>query len=155
MSSKKYPFPEFLIGQCEQTAYIRWLSRKALAHVKRDRHRGHTAATREAYMLAIHKAVVASGGLDDYTGEELAWNKISTYDNAKSKEGRRQYKKPFWDLPTVDHWGDDLTANAFRICSWRTNDCKNDLDDEELIAFCRIVLSHHESRLSKGEKEPV
>jgi hypothetical protein len=36
-------------------------------------------------MIAIHAAVVRSGGSDDYTGEELAWEK--TYDNAKSKEG--------------------------------------------------------------------
>lgn len=126
-----------------------------MAHVKRDRQRGHTAATREAYMLAIHKAVVASGGLDDYTGQKLAWNKISTYDNAKSKEGRRDYKKSFWDLPTVDHWGDDLTANAFRICCWRTNDCKNDLNDEELIAFCRIVLSYHDNKSSDLRKKPT
>jgi hypothetical protein len=46
-------------------------------------------------MIAIHKAVVASAGLDDYTGQELAWDKISTYDNAKSKEGGRKYKKSF------------------------------------------------------------
>jgi hypothetical protein len=101
-------------------------------------------------MLAIHRAVVASGGFDNYTGQKLAWNKISTYDNAKSKEGKRNYKKSFWDLPTVDHWGDDLTANAFRICSWRTNDCKNDLNDGELIAFCRIVLTYHENKLTKN-----
>lgn len=142
MPSIKYSLPECLSGQCDPLTYQRWLGRKAKAHVKRDRARGHTAATREAYMVAIHKAVIASGGLDDYTGEELAWDKISTYDNEKSKAGRRQYKKEFWNLPTVDHCGEDLTANAFRICSWRTNDCKNDLSDEELIKFCRIVLDH-------------
>jgi len=140
--SDKNPFPSFLTEACTPAAYYRWLSRKATAHVKRDRGRNHNLATREAYMLAIHKAVVTSGGLDDYTGQKLDWRKISTYDNAKSKEGRRDYKRSFWDLPTVDHWGDDLTANTFRICSWRTNDCKNDLNDEELIAFCRIVLSY-------------
>src|ERR1700730_4117755 len=117
MSLKKYSLPEFLINRCEPSAYVRWLSRKAIAHVKRDRKRQHTAATREAYMVAIHKAVLQSGGLDDYTGEPLAWEKISTYDNAKSKAGKRDYKKSFWDLPTVDHYGDDITANAFRICS--------------------------------------
>jgi hypothetical protein len=74
----------------------------------------------------------------------LAWEKINTYDNAKSKELRRIYKKSLGNLPTVDHFGDDLTAEQFRICSWRTNDCKNDLSDEELVGFCQVVLSYYE-----------
>lgn len=143
MPSNKYPCPNFLDDHCTPKAFHKWLERKARTHVKRDRERGHKVATREAYMIAIHNAVIDSGGLDDYTGERLAWEKISTWDNVKSKAGRRAYKKSFWDLPTVDHCGDDLTANAFRICSWRTNDSKNDLSDEDLIAFCRIVLAHH------------
>ena len=154
MPSKKYPLPEFLIGRCEPATYVRWLGRKAMAHVKRDRKRDHGKATREAYMIAIHKAVISSAGFDDYTGERLSWEKISTYDNAKSKEGRRLYKRSFWDLPTVDHYGDDLTANAFRICSWRTNDCKNDLNDDELLEFCRIVLSYHDNKSSDPQKKP-
>lgn len=146
MPSTKYLFPAFLNERCAPEAYHRWLGRKAMAHVKRDRKRGHDAVTREAYMIAIHNAVIASGGLDDYTGETLAWEKISTYDNAKSKKGRREYKKSLWDLPTVDHFGEDITANAFRICSWRTNDSKNDLTDDELIEFCKIIISHHEKK---------
>lgn len=150
MPSFKYQFPDFLNERCTPEAYHRWLARKAIAHVKRDRKRGHIAATREAYMIAIHKAVISSAGLDDYTGEKLAWEKISTYDNAKSKEGRREYKKSFWDLPTVDHCGEDITANSFRICSWRTNDSKNDLTDDELIKFCRIILAHDEKKRAKS-----
>jgi len=146
MPSTKYLFPTFLNERCTPKAFHKWLERKAETHKKRDRERGHQTATREAYMISIHKAVVDSGGLDDYTGETLAWEKISTWDNAKSKEGGRAYKKSFWDLPTVDHCGDDLTANAFRICSWRTNDSKNDLTDDELIEFCRIILDHHENK---------
>lgn len=64
-------------------------------------------------MVAIHAAVIRSGGVDDYTGEELAWENINTYDNEKSRVGRRSYKKSFWSLPTVDHFGDDLTADEF------------------------------------------
>lgn len=94
-------------------------------------------------MVAIHQAVIESNGFDYYTGEPLAWELIRTYDNAKSKAGTRVYKKSFYLLPTVDHFGDDLTANAFKICGWRTNDCKNDLSQEELIKFCELVLTHH------------
>jgi len=146
MPSIKYGLPNCLEGRCDPAAYHRWLSRKAVAHVKRDRSRGHEKATVAAYMMAIHTAVIASQGVDDYTGEDLAWEKISTYDNEKSKAGRKTYKRLFWNLPTVDHCGDDLAANAFKICAWRTNDCKNDLSDEELIQFCRIVLDHNKAK---------
>jgi len=148
MPSKKYPLPGFLNGRCTSEAYVKWLSRKSIAHVRRDRKRGHPNAARETYMKAIHEAVNNSKGVDHYTGEPLAWEIISTYDNTKSKEGRRVYKKSFWNLPTVDHFGEDLTANAFRICSWRTNDCKNDLSHEELVEFCRVVLAYHKKELA-------
>src|SRR5256885_51167 len=126
MASKKYAFPTFLAGRVSPENYLRWLSRKAMAHIRRDRRRGNTTAMREPYMMAIHKAVDACAGKDCYTGEELAWEKISTYDNDASKDGRRAYKKSLWFLPTVDHVGDGLSAPEFVICSWRTNDCKND-----------------------------
>lgn len=99
-------------------------------------------------MRAIHEAVVASGGHDEYTGEELAWELISTYDNEQSKVGRREYTKSLALLPTVDHVGDGLAAPDFKICSWRSNDCKNDLSSEELLAFCRAVLAHHYKKLA-------
>ena len=143
MPSKKYPLPDFLVGRCEPTVYLNWLSRKASAHVKRDRKRNHNEATREIYKMAIHEAVVQSKGLDFYTGEPLAWEMISSYDNVKSKEGRREYKKSLWSLPTVDHYGDELSANSFKICAWRTNDCKNDLNHEELLRFCELVIEYH------------
>lgn len=95
MSSAKYPFPEFLTGRCTPKVYGKWLSRKATAHVKRDRRRGHEKATREAYMVAIHQAVMSSRGLDDYTGQELAWENISTYNNEESKKAGEYIKINF------------------------------------------------------------
>jgi len=95
-------------------------------------------------MIAIHAAVVESEGVDFYTGERLAWEQISKYRNEESKTRRREYKREFSMLPTVDHIGDGLGPAAFRICSWRTNDCKNDLTHAELIAFSRSVIAHHE-----------
>ena len=95
-------------------------------------------------MIAIHQAIVKSDGLDEYTGELLDWNLISAYNNEDSKKGRRAYKKRFAKLPTVDHVGDGTGPANFVICGWRTNDCKNDLPREELIEFCRMVLTHHD-----------
>lgn len=142
MPSQKYPFPQFLAGRLDPNAYLRWLDRKARAHVIRDRARGNVTATREGYMRAIHAAVEESGGNDAYTGARLAWELISTYNNEGSKAGRRSYKRTLAALPTVDHVGDGLGPADFVICSWQTNDCKNDLTREELIAFCRSVLAH-------------
>jgi hypothetical protein len=142
---KKYDLPRFLIGRCTHVVYERWLRAKADAHVKRDRKRGNASAIGEAYRVAIHAAVVASSGNDYYTGESLEWERISTYCNAESEERRREYKRELALLPTVDHVGDGLGAPDFRICAWRTNDCKNDLTAEELLTFCRRVIEYAQS----------
>lgn len=52
--------PAFLNGATTAAeAYERWLGRKAMAHVKPDRERGHSpeAVTRALYKEAIHAAV--------------------------------------------------------------------------------------------------
>lgn len=104
--------------------------------------RGNAEAIREAYRVAIHAAVIESGGNAYYTGEPLEWERISTYSNEESEARRRAYKRELALLPTVDHVGDGLGAPDFRICAWRTNDCKNDLTADELLAFCRRVTEY-------------
>lgn len=141
--SKKYALPAFLVGAVDQAAYLRWLTRKAQTHVRRDRKRGNVAAIGEAYRLAIHGAVVASGGRDTYTGEALDWSLLSQYDNDSSTEGGRTYKHSFSRLPTVDHVGDGLGPADFGICSWRVNDAKHDLDIPAFLGLCQAVLKHH------------
>ena len=71
MMSRKYPLPTFLEGKITQTVYLRWLSRKSIALVKRDKRRGNFEAVNEAYKIAIHAATADSRGLDEYTGEPL------------------------------------------------------------------------------------
>jgi hypothetical protein len=142
VAPKRLKIPDFLNGVVEQDAYERWIKRKAKAHVKRDRKRGHGEATGSAYREAIHSAVVESRGKDAYTGEELHWKLISKYDNDESSEGRHEYKSKFALLPTVDHIDSASTSAAFRICSWRTNDSKNDLTLEEFRDLCIKVLVH-------------
>jgi len=140
--TKKYQAPSFLDGLHDQAAYERWLHRKAMAHVRRDRKRGNETATGAEYKQAIHAAVIESRGNDSYTGEPLDWSLLSKYSNDESKEFRREYKRLFQLLPSVDHVGDGLGPADFKICSWRTNDCKNDLSHEELVEFCKRVISH-------------
>lgn len=95
------------------------------------------------YRIAIHAAVGASSGCDAYSGEPLDWTLLGTYDNADSAEGGRTYKHDFALLPTVDHVGDGLGPADFKICGWRVNDAKHDLDVPAFLAVCRAVLEHH------------
>jgi len=88
---KKYQLPEFLAPEVQQAQYERWLERKAVAHVRRDRSRGNKTATNASYKVAIHKAVEESAGRDAYTGKRLDWTLISQYDNDESKSGGREY----------------------------------------------------------------
>ena len=96
-------------------------------------------------MLAMHEAVLRSGGNDEYTGLRLRWDLVSTYDNVRSGAEGRAYKKSLADLPTVDHVGDGLGSADFTICSWRVNDAKNDLTMEEFLEVCRLVLRHQDA----------
>jgi hypothetical protein len=135
--------PEFLKARSvKREAYERWLRRRAQAHVKRDRGRGNKDAIGESYRKAIHNAVLASNGLDAYTGEKLDWALISRFDNSSAKKHGRDYKHKFALLPTVDHVGDGKEHPHFNICSWQTNDLKNDLTLKQLIAVCRRLLEH-------------
>lgn len=138
---KKHTMPQFLDGVIEPAAYERWLKRKVIAHVKRDKNRGHSC-TAAAYRDAIHAAVLLSGGNDAYTGERLDWELISTYNNEDSKVGRHAYKAKFGLLPTVDHVSAEANEASFKICGWRTNDAKHDMSVELFMDLCTKVLRH-------------
>jgi hypothetical protein len=127
----------------DQEAYSSWIEYKAKAHQKRDQLRGNLRACRAEYRAAIHAAVLQSGGRDAYTGEPLDWTLIGTYNNDDSAAGRRAYKHGFALLPTIDHVGDGLGAADFKICGWRVNDAKHDLDMPAFLAVCQAVLEHH------------
>ena len=131
--SRKYQLPIFLAGILEQVTYEKWLHRKAMAHVKRDKGRGNTTATNEEYKIEIHRAVNVSKGLDFYTEEQLDWTLLSKYNNEASKKYGREYKKQFALLPSIDHIEDGKGPANFVICAWRTNDSKNDLSYEEFV----------------------
>jgi hypothetical protein len=146
MTQVKYPLPTFLKGICTPQVYRNWLSKKAATHYKRDKRRGHTGITYEAYKIAIHQAVLDGGQFDAYTGRPLEWRLILTYNNELARKGGREHKKKFADLPTVDHVGGGMGPTKFKICSWRVNDSKSDLDLPEFLELCRAVLDFHESK---------
>jgi hypothetical protein len=138
----KYERPPAVADAIDQATYVRWLSRIADAHKRRDRLRGNLTATRQSYMQSIHNAVVETNGRDAYTGEVLYWQLISKYDNEASRNGGRKYKALFAMKPTVDHTGDGLGVASFKICAWRTNSAKSDMNYSEFVELCRKVLLH-------------
>ncbi|GAB3000829.1 hypothetical protein [Psychrosphaera aestuarii] len=137
---KKYQLVSPLSEIVDQAVYEKWLARKARAHVKRDRERGNDSATVAEYKVEIHRAVIESDGLDAYTLEKLDWSLLSKYDNEQSKLHGRNYKKLFAMLPSVDHVDDGLGKANFKICSWQTNDAKNDLAYSEFVELCKKVV---------------
>jgi hypothetical protein len=132
-----YPIPDFLSGRCTHTVYIKWLNNKADTLLKRDKKRGKAyarIATKSLYKKKIHQAVFASGTIDPYTGETLAWELISKWDSHEHPDG---YKKKFYLMPTVDHVTPDVLE--FEICSWKANDAKSDMSPKEFVEFCGKV----------------
>src|SRR2546422_7158221 len=145
MSTLQYAMPEAIKNQCGQVKYSRWLQRKALAHVKRDRKRDRPCTVAQ-YKTEIHAAICESDGRDFYTGERLNWSLISTWDNDSAKNGRAKYKKTLALLPTLDHTFDEQGRPKFVICSWYVNDVKSDLTLEEFYRLCELVLKYRDER---------
>jgi hypothetical protein len=148
---RKYQLPAFLEGKITQAHYKRWLHRKAMAHVRRDRKRGSKEVTNSEYKLWIHRAVELCNGKDTYTQEELDWTLLSEYDNDESKMHRGEYKKLFALLPSVDHVCNITGPPEFKICAWRTNDAKNDLSYQDFVNLCRKVIRVADNVSSKDE----
>ena len=145
MKSLKYQLPTFLVGVVSQEIYSKWLNSKTQTHLKRDK-KLNPNASGKSYKESIHQAVLQSNGKDAYTGEDLNWKLINQYDNTKSKLLGRTYKHQFALLPTLDHVSERSSIN-FDICSWRTNDAKNDLSIQEFIELCRKVVAHLADRI--------
>lgn len=147
VSSKgKIELPRFLSKVITREAYVRWLSGKARAHVKRDT-KHHSSLNVATYKGMIHEAVIKSSGRDAYTGEMLDWSLLSKWRNNEAKDQGNAYKQKFALLPSVDHISDRRDTTSFAICSLRTNSAKSDLSVDEFYSLCRQVVTH----LSQGE----
>jgi hypothetical protein len=139
MSSTKniYHLPDFLKGKkVDEKTFKKWLDGQAKRHVKRDKGRKISCSI-GSYKEKIYKAILETEDKDFYTQERMDWTKISKF----RKESRR---KDFLDMPSVDH--DFSNGNvAFKICTWRTNDCKSHLTIKELKEFCQAILRNKKS----------
>lgn len=118
--------------------YNSWVDRQARTCKRRD------AADRrqpiEVYREAIHKAVLRSSGLDEYTGEALEWNRLNH--ERPAGPGRRP-RRINGRYPSVDHYqGPNVVT--YRICAGTVNFAKGALDHRQFVSLCRMVVAHHE-----------
>jgi hypothetical protein len=143
-----FDLPHCLKDCCDRIAYMHWLQRKAKAHVNRDRERfGRETCTVASYKLKIHEAVIAGGSHDYYTGSALDWSLISKFDNTQAREGGSRYLRTFGSLPTVDHEFDsEGKLLKFVICSWRVNDAKSHLTEQEFVELCEQVIAYRDKK---------
>ena len=126
--ASKYELPPFLEDRVPHDVYLRWLEGRAQSHAKRDRKKWGRPIRIAEHKEAIHEAVLRSRGRDAYTDEPLEWNLIGQF---------RDEKIPL--LPTVDHLNPNSTEPDFRICGWRTNDCKKRSDRRGTPSVLRDV----------------
>lgn len=138
---RKWTLPACL-SELDEDAFRKWLRRKAMAHVRRDKSRGFMSANVPDYMAAILSAIEDCGGCDHYTGEPLDWRLIGQWRNIEAAERRGEYRREFWNLPSVDHDFTDPNNPVFHICSWRMNDSKSDQTIEEFLALADAVQRH-------------
>lgn len=141
----KYKLPEFLKNVVYRNKYANWLGLKAKFYVKRDRNLGNDDASVEEYKQALHAAVCASNGLDDYTGQGLRWDLLGQHVNSYKDD-----KKELDQAPSADRVGDARSDPEFKICARVTNNAKGSLSEQDFLDLCRHVVDHarraHSSR---------
>ena len=141
--SRKWKIPDCLKPKIsDEDAFRKWLARKALSVRKRDRKRNVPVLSLSVMKQAIVSAIERSNGCDFYTGEPLDWHLISKWVGSEEGTSANDYRRKFWMLPSVDHDFTDPAKPAFHICSWRTNDSKNDQSIEEFLALADAVRRH-------------
>ena len=61
---------------------------------------------------------------------------------------KKEYKKQFAKLPSVDHVGKGQGRADFKICSWEINSAKSDLSYVEFLELCERVIQFSKKRKS-------
>jgi hypothetical protein len=140
-----YTLPPFLKGICMPEKFRKWLGAKAEGLFQRDQRLGRSCAahgSKASYKKAVYDAVMANGVADPYTGDSLNWAIISTWDPVGKNYDPGTFKEKYSLLPTVDHTNPDNNTLEFEICSWIVNSCKNDMNRDEFLAFCKKVVAY-------------
>ena len=138
--SRKYSLPPFLSGIVSQVLRT-IVAPESSGSRTSNLLRGNVTAIGEVSREAIRSvwrakdATLIPANLS--TGSSSA-NTIMTDQRHRVRKYKRDFARA--SSPTVDHVSDGLGSANFKICGWRTNDTKNDLEMSEFLSVCRAVL---------------
>lgn len=136
--------------ELDSDKFAKWVNRKANSLCKRDKERTKEkyAFTTWDYVEKICEAIKESPVFDFYTNDKLDWTKIGEYTNEEAQCLGPNIKVKYAKMPTVDHIDAKPEPN-FHICTWCTNDAKNDLSLEDFITLCEKVLENNGYEVKK------
>ena len=154
LSLLRYLIPAALKAVFTQTHYCRWLRKKGLSVMTRDRKMKRPCTlgmTISDYERKIHAAACRNALIDPFTGETLAWELVGQYDPKQAKKEWGYFKR-FWLLPSVDHINPDSDILEFEICAWLVNLCKGEMTPDEFTALCGKIVSWKNKPASRRNK---
>lgn len=142
-----YPLPPFLDNILSQSFYLDFINIRALRMYERDKGLKRLCAinsSKELYKEAIHKAITQTGLYDPYTGDEMHYDLLLTWNQNRAHSEGYAYRVQFMLMPTVDHKDPESEILDFEICSWQVNTCKNDLNVTDFISYCKKIVSNYQ-----------
>jgi hypothetical protein len=141
--------PDFAKGKCTVRQFRKWLKDRTRTLYCRDVELKRPYALNSSWSTYTHMMNDAAqhGQFDPYTGVELTWEEIDTW-NPDLARGNREYAKAFALMPTIDHIDPAADVLEFEICSWKINSCKGNLNPQEFVDLCKRVVEY--KKVQKG-----
>lgn len=121
-------------------AYCAWLNRETKRLRTRDKG-WFTQPPADAYIVALHQAVLLSQGRDCYTGHPLQWRLLAR--PRRTTTGRRRHIAQ-GRRPSVDHLNGTHQL-AFRMCEANVNEAKGPMSHQQFVKLCKAVADHHDA----------
>ena len=81
-------------------------------------------------------------GTETTTPDRLLIGASSAPMTMRNPKPGEMFLRTFANLPTVDHVIAEDGKVKFVICSWRVNDCKTHLSEDEFHSLCEQVLEY-------------
>jgi len=134
----EYRTPQFftVAERASGRTYKEWLEKRAQSLKRQDRTRGNHVLPISHYRKALHRAILRSEGIDEYSGREVDWSLAFT--NRNEVKGAK-HRRAFAAAPSVDHMTGGGAGVA--ICRDDTNTAKGCMTADDFRALCLAVAA--------------